>query len=205
MALNDTPQENPGGVSFLHAGCMDRGQGSWGSVREGLYLTVRSQRTHQLLLGGRMPGVFLCLCSCVGLTLNPQSEALFSPLFCQILTPTQEKGSTFCQMLWPLPLQKAPANLSLCRMRGPTPAAGLPAHWAAGSCLLLGLGLASSGAGPSLGHGGLSLIRIWTLEPDLAGAPPTAQPLRGFLSHLSAHSLHTASHPSVSLPVCSSP
>lgn len=126
-----------------------------------------------------MPGSFLCLCSCVGLTPNPQSEALVPPLFCQILTPTHEKGSTFCQMLWPLPLQRAPANLSLCGMRGLTPAAGLRVHGAAGSRLLLRLGPASSGAGPSPGHGGLSLIQIRTSELAPAAPHSLLSPLGG--------------------------
>lgn len=168
-------------------------------------MTVRSERTQQLLLGEECPATSGAAADAWdSLTLNPQSQILFSTLSCQILTPTQEKGSTFCHMLRPLPLQNAPANLSLRRMRGPT---RLPdcARWASGSRLLLGLGPASSGEGPSVGRWGLSLIQIWTLEPDLVGAPPAAQPPRGFLSHLPAHSLHTASRPSVSPPVCSSP
>lgn len=94
----------------------------WGWAGEGLYLAVRPEgRTGPSRVeDGRQPRG---LCSCVGLTPHPQSR--HRPLLsCQIPTPTQEKGSTFCQMLRPLPLQKAPASLSLCRMRGPTPAAG---------------------------------------------------------------------------------
>lgn len=196
----DTWQENSGGASFLPAGCVEWGQGCCGSAGEGPHLTVRSERTQQLLLGEECPATSgAAAAAWDSLTLNRQSQILFSTLSCQILTPTQEKGSTFCQMLRPLPLQNAPANLSLRRMRGPT---RLPdcARWASGSRLLLGLGPSSF-----VGRWGLSLIQIWTLEPDLAGAPPAAQPPRGFLSRLPAHSLHTASCPSVSPPVCSSP
>lgn len=153
---------------------MEWGQGRWGSAGEGLYVTVRSERTQQLLLGEECPATSGAAADAWdSLTLNPQSQILFSTLSCQILTPTQEKGSTFCHMLRPLPLQNAPANLSLRRMRGPT---RLPdcARWASGSRLLLGLGPASSGEGPSVGRWGLSLIQIWTLEPDLVGAPPAA-------------------------------
>ncbi|XP_011363926.1 rho GTPase-activating protein 25 [Pteropus vampyrus] len=135
----DTWQENSGGASFLPAGCVEWGQGCCGSAGEGPHLTVRSERRQQLLLGEECPATSgAAAAAWDSLTLNRQSQILFSTLSCQILTPTQEKGSTFCQMLRQLPLQNAPANLSLRRMRGPT---RLPdcARWASGSRLLLGL------------------------------------------------------------------
>jgi hypothetical protein len=57
----------------------------------------------------------------VGLT---QGGIIFSSLLSDTNSPAG-KGSTFCQMLRPLPLQQAPANLSFCRMWGPATAAGL--------------------------------------------------------------------------------
>lgn len=116
------------------------------------------------------------LCSCVGLTLSLQSEALFSPLSCQILTPTQEKGSTFCQMLWPLPLQKAPANLSLCRMTGPAAVPDCLCTRPLAAAWVLFLAWPWPGAGPSaasLAQGGLSLAQIRTPELNLAVVPPS--------------------------------
>lgn len=138
MALHDTREDNSGGASFLHAGCVGRARVLGVSRRRALFDSETRARHSSSLLVKNARQLPLPL-QRPGLTLNPQSEAFFS-LSCQIPTPTQEKGSTFCQMLRPLPLEKPPANLAL-QNEGAAGSPLLPRLLPAG----LGLGLGWSG------------------------------------------------------------
>ncbi|XP_039095469.1 rho GTPase-activating protein 25 isoform X2 [Hyaena hyaena] len=85
-------------------------------------------------------------------------------------------------MLRPLPLQKAPASLSLCRMTEPASASGLRTV-RIGPPAVAGFpvpGQPAPGAGPSAASRGLgasSLLQAWPSEPGLAGTGPLGLPL----------------------------